>query len=163
MVKEMIDKKILIALLLICIIVTLFCLGSKAKSNPLPPPDQNGSYQISLADLRPLLQAKFPNAQLILLDKPYYYYTSVGEWNSIFEDVLANMPERSAGIDCENFAFITVARVNERYQLNTMGFAIGMGWGHSFNVYVADDGIHTLDAESREIDKYNVVDFLIMG
>jgi len=116
-----------------------------------------------LNDLRPLLQQRFPNAQLILLDKQYYY-ASGERWQEVFADVLSDMPEYTVdSFDCENFAFLTASRVNEQYHLNTCGMAIGMNWAHSFNVFVADDGVHILDPESGEIDKYNIVDFLIMG
>jgi hypothetical protein len=122
-----------------------------------------GDYQMPLNDLRTLLQKKFPKAQLILLDEQYYYRSMEG-WAKIFKDVLSNMPKREVDrFDCENFAFLTIARVNERYRLNTIGFVIGMSWAHSFNVFIANDGVHTLDAETGEIDKLNIVDFLIMG
>lgn len=156
-------KKALVAgLLLASGLGTLSYLAIKAKPNS-DSDSNNGDYQISLDNLTPLLQTKFPNAQLILLDKQYYY-TSWDEWTKIFADVLLNMPERTVDrFDCENFAFLTTARVNERYRLNTCGFAIGMGWAHSFNVFIADDGIHTLDAETGEVDILKIVDFLIMG
>jgi hypothetical protein len=122
-----------------------------------------GDYQMPLNDLRTLLQKKFPKAQLLLLDKQYYYRSMKG-WTKIFKDVLSNMPQQEVDrFDCENFAFLTIARVNERYRLNTIGFAIGMSWAHSFNVFIANDGVHTLDAKAGEIDKLNIVDFLIMG
>ena len=157
--------KTLLVGLLLAGLATSFYLALRPQSCPQPPDDgdHNGGYQISLASLTLLLQQKFPKAQLLLLDEQYYY-TSRDEWTKIFEDVLSNMPEREVDrFDCENFAFLTIARANERYRLNTIGFAIGMGWAHSFNVFIADDGIHTLDAETGEIDKLNIVDFLIMG
>jgi len=157
------DKKTLAGLLFAGGLAVFLYLTIKAKTgSPLDDTNDVG-YQISDADLKPLLRAKFPNAQLMLLDKQYYY-TSIGEWTKIFEDVLSNMPEHEVDrFDCENFAFLTIARVNEQYHLNTCGFAIGMGWAHSFNVFIADDGIHTLDAETGEVDILNIVDFLIMG
>jgi len=156
--------KTLLVGLLLAGLATSFYLAFRSQSCSQPPDDgdHNGGYQISHAALTSLLQQKFPNAQLMLLDEQYYY-TSRDEWTKIFEDVLSNMPERTDTFDCENFAFLTIARVNERYHLNTCAFVLGMGWSHSFCVFVADNGIHTLDPETREIDMLNVVDFLIMG
>ena len=99
----------------------------------------------------------------MFLDRQYYYAT-MKKWKEIFSNVLLNMPEYTVdSFDCENFAFLTTSRVNERYHLNTCGIAIGMGWAHSFNVFIADDGVHTLEPETGEVDTYNIVEFLIMG
>lgn len=118
--------------------------------------------KVSAGLLLAILQKRFPKAQLLLLDKEYCY-TSMDVWTKIFKDVLSNMPDRTDWFDCENFAFLTVARVNERYHLNTCGFAIGMGWAHSFNVFIADGKVHTIDAETGKVDVLKIVDLLIMG
>ena len=150
------------------IALILIALGLTTNKTPTPPPDngvndQNTEHQISVADLTILLEHRFPNAQLMLFDEQYYY-VSMDKWQEIFTDVLSNMPKHEVDrFDCENFAFLTIARVNERYRLNSIGFAIGMGWSHSFNVFIADDGVHTLDAETGEIDLLNVADLVIMG
>lgn len=161
------DKKSLPRLVFTCGLVILFIVSAYLIGKTSTPPDNqvdgHGDYQISLNNLRPLLQERFPNAQLMLLDKQYYY-TTMDEWAKIFEDVLLNMPARSVDrFDCENFAFLTSSRVSERYGLNTCGISIGMGWAHSFNVFIADDGVHTLNPETGEVDTNNIVEFLIMG
>ena len=129
----------------------------KQKRNEVAGYISGGEQQMTVIG-----RALMAQPQLMLLDEQYYY-TTMDEWTKIFEDVLSNMPERTDTFDCENFAFLTIARVNERYHLNTCAFVLGMGWSHSFCVFVADNGIHTLDPETRGIDKLNVVDFLIMG
>jgi hypothetical protein len=151
---------------LVALFRALFHLTAKDKEATPPPPssvEEQRELQISFNDLRLLLQPKFPKAQIMLLDRQYYYAT-MKKWKEIFSNVLLNMPKYTVdSFDCENFAFLTTSRVNERYHLNTCGIAIGMGWAHSFNVFIADDGVHTLEPETGEVDTYNIVEFLIMG
>lgn len=150
---------------LVAIILLFIPLSCAQQQEPQieasePEPAQ---YQMSVNDMTTLLQKRFPKAQLLLLDKRYYY-TTTKRWEEIFDDVLLNMPERAADrFDCENLAFLTSSRVNERYQLNTCAVAIGMGWSHTFVVFIADGEVYILDPETGEVDPTYTVEFLIMG
>lgn len=137
----------------------------KKKPKPVPEPTpEPKEYCVPIKEMESLLHSTFPKAQLMLWDKKYYY-TSMERWGEILEDVLMNMPERAVHkFDCENFAFLTSSRVNERYHLNTCAIAIGMGWSHGFNVFIAENkDVHILEPETGEIDPNYFVDFLIMG
>ena len=69
-----------------------------------------------------------------------YWYVSLEDWGEIFRDVLLNLPKYSRRFDCENFALLVLARVTERYGLNTCGVAVGESpFGeHGYNLFAAD-------------------------
>lgn len=83
-----------------------------------------------------------------------YYHVSHEDWGKVFEDVLLNMPEYTRDkFDCENYAMLTVARVSEKYKLNSCGIAIGQSpFGyHGFNIFLSDAGLFYLEPQTGDI------------
>ncbi len=89
-----------------------------------------------------------------------YYILTLEDWKKDFDDVLARMPKYIAEkLDCEDFAFLCMTRVIERYEINGCGVAVGnapiIGY-HGWNLFVSfDDGkatLHTLEPQSGLID-----------
>ncbi len=88
-----------------------------------------------------------------------YWAISLEDWQKVFKDVFSGLPKYLAEkFDCEDFAFITMMRVTERYQINTIGVAVGQvpfGY-HGYNLFVSwDNGqakLHTLEPQNGQID-----------
>lgn len=87
-----------------------------------------------------------------------YYALSMEDWQTVFKDVLPSMPKYLAEkFDCEDYAFLCMTRITERYQVNTCGVAVGMspmGY-HGFNVFIEKDTdfrLHILEPQTGEID-----------
>ena len=74
----------------------------------------------------------------LLLDSSYYYY-GLEDWGKVFADVLMHLPKYSDRFDCDSFALLVAARVQEKYQVNGCGIAIGKSpWGyHAWNIFAA--------------------------
>jgi len=100
-----------------------------------------------------------------------YYYVSHEDWGKVFADVLLNMPEYTRDkFDCENYAMLTVARVSEKYKLNSCGMAIGQSpFGyHGFNIFLSDAGLFYLEPQTGDIypvaeDSGYKAEIIIMG
>jgi len=101
----------------------------------------------------------------ILLDRRYRV-TTIDEWYKIIKsDNLNEVKKWKEDVfDCDNFAMAIVARVNEMYELNSIGIAIGtlkdaetmeMLGKHAYNVIAADvDGtvkLFILEPQTDEI------------
>ncbi len=94
-----------------------------------------------------------------------YWALSLEDWKTVIKDILADLPKYLADkFDCEDFAMLTMTRVTERYEINTMAAVVGQvpfGY-HGFNIFVAvEDGqpkAHILEPQTGEIDPagYNV-------
>ncbi len=89
-----------------------------------------------------------------------YWAVSLEDWKRIFNDVRSSLPKYLLDrFDCEDFAMLVMARVLERYGLNTCGVATGQvpfGY-HGYNLFVArhDNGyfyLHVLEPQTGEID-----------
>ena len=100
-----------------------------------------------------------------------YYLLSFEDWQKVIADVLAGMPKYLAEkFDCEDFAFLCMSRVLEKYQLNSMGIAVGntvLGY-HGFNVFLAQhpEGpkAHILEPQTGTIDPQGYdLDTVIFG
>jgi hypothetical protein len=118
----------------------------RVKVEHLP---QLTEYELSIQDL-------YNQLQVLALEKLYlwdrkYWYVSLEDWGKVFADVLLNMPKYTADkFDCEDFALLTTAKVNERYKLNTCGIAIGdspQGY-HGFNIFVSEAGLYYLEPQN---------------
>ena len=97
-------------------------------------------FHLAGSQVDTLIKRELPSAQQIYLWDNDYYIVSLEDWGKVFQDVLLNMPKYTAEkYDCENAAMLATARVNEKYQLNTCGIAIGASpFGeHGYNVFVA--------------------------
>lgn len=113
-------------------------------------------YPITPAEVGALLPAS--TEHYYLWDNSYWC-VSLEDWKRIFDDVRRGLPAYVAEkFDCEDFAVVVTARVLERYELNTCGFAAGqspLGY-HGFNLFVAPDGdgfkLHVLEPQTGEID-----------
>lgn len=88
-----------------------------------------------------------------------YWAVSLDDWKRIIKDVLSDLPKYLAEkFDCEDFAMLTMTRIAERYEINTMGVAVGQvpfGY-HGYDLFVAwEDGqpkLHVLEPQTSEID-----------
>ncbi len=88
-----------------------------------------------------------------------YWTVSLEDWKRIFDDVLSGLPKYLLDrFDCEDFAMIVMARILERYGLNTCGVAVGkvpFGY-HGYNLFVEwEEGqpkLHVLEPQTGEID-----------
>jgi hypothetical protein len=88
------------------------------------------------------------------------FVLSLDDWKAVFKDVCSNLPVYQAEkFKCDMFAFSVMARVNERYEINGCGVAIGQnaaGAEHGFNLFIScDDGIfnlHILEPQNGQID-----------
>ena len=101
----------------------------------------------------------------ILLDRRYRV-TTLDKWKEIIEsDTLNEIKKWKKDVfDCDNFALAMVAHVNEVYELNSIGFAIGtvkkpstleeVG-KHAYNVIAAKDNgkltLYILEPQNDEI------------
>jgi len=100
-----------------------------------------------------------------------YYYVSHEDWGKVFADVLLNMPEYTRDkFDCENYSMLTVARISEKYKLNSCGIAIGQSpYGyHGFNIFLSDAGLFYLEPQtsmvhSIEEDSGYKAEIIILG
>lgn len=88
-----------------------------------------------------------------------YYALSMADWQTVFKDVLSNLPKYKIDRqDCEDFAFEVMVRVTERYEINTCGVAVGqspMGY-HGFNLFITKFQdkftLHALEPQTGAID-----------
>ncbi len=88
-----------------------------------------------------------------------YYALSMADWKKVFADVLKDMPKYLVDkFDCEDYAFLTMSRVTERYEINTCGVAVGTipQGAHGFNLFIAKEGdvfkLHILEPQTGQID-----------
>lgn len=104
-------------------------------------------YPITRKGLNSSLQPL--GCQLLLWDYNFFFVCHV-DWGKIFEDVLLNQPDYTKDrFDCEDFALLTVARILEKYKLNTCGIAIGdspHGY-HGFNIFLSEQGLFYLEPQ----------------
>ena len=82
-----------------------------------------------------------------------YWYVSHEVWLQIFADVLLNMPKYTKDRwDCDNFAFLTKCRVEEKYRLNAIAIVMGnspFGY-HAWNWFF--DGLwHQLEPQTGDV------------
>lgn len=83
-----------------------------------------------------------------------YYYVSLKNWGAILFDVLRNAPKYTVDkFDCENFAFLTSAKVSQKYRLNTCGIAIGDSpvGRHGFNIFLCETGLFYFEPQTGDI------------
>ncbi len=88
-----------------------------------------------------------------------YWSFSLEDWRTVIQDVRAGLPIYLAEkFDCEDFAFLMMTRVAERYKVNTMGVAVGQvpfGY-HGFNLFVAMEAgqpkLHILEPQTGQLD-----------
>lgn len=88
-----------------------------------------------------------------------YWVLSMADWQRVIQDALASLPKYLAEkFDCEDFAFLCMSRITEKYQINGCGVAVGkspLGY-HAFNIFVAWEGdklvAHILEPQTGSID-----------
>lgn len=134
---------------------------------PVPPP-------VPLPIWKPTTEYQFTSQQIadISAGAKEHIYTwdsdylvvSMEDWKKIFADVLSNMPVYQNQVwDCDNFAFLAMARVAERYKVNSCGVAIGQAplGEHAFNVFASWENdkltLHTLEPQTGKIDPVGYV------
>ena len=95
----------------------------------------------------------YPQCTFLLWDA-IYWTVHIEDWNEIFIDVAKSMPAYTVDkFDCDNFALLTAARVNERYQLNSCGIAIGntpQGY-HGWTVFITPDEAMFYEPQTGQI------------
>ena len=89
--------------------------------------------------LKTLLRSKDISVVKSLLWDERYYYFSLVDWGKVFQDILFNLPRYTDKFDCDSFALLVAARIQERYHVNGCGIAIGDSpWGyHGWNIFIA--------------------------
>lgn len=128
-------------------------LGIMRKQESVKPPAENQLTGAQVFDL-----VKHAQDHVYIWDSAYYAY-SLEDWQSVIKSVRAGLPAYLVDkFDCEDFAMLVMARVIERYQVNSMGVAVGnspLGY-HGFNVFVAVENgqpkLHVLEPQTGEID-----------
>ena len=107
-------------------------------------------YDISGKELQAKLEAIGLELPVRRLDSRYYY-VSHEDWGIIFKDILQNMPRFvSEKWDCDDFSFLTKARVGEKYQINAIGAVIGdspMG-RHAWCLFFSEVGLFYLEPQN---------------
>lgn len=100
-----------------------------------------------------------------------YWALSLADWKKVLSSVRVDSPKYLAEkFDCEDFAFLTMTRVTERYEINTCGVAVGMspmGY-HGFNTFVSYENggfvRHLYEPQTGEIDPFGYkLDTVIFG
>jgi len=84
------------------------------------------------------IDANRHHQESILWDDRYYFFDLL-DWGKVFKDILWNLPDYSKKFDCDSFALLVAARVQEKYKVNGCGIAIGDSpWGyHAWNIFAA--------------------------
>jgi len=123
-------------------------LTDKVKPKPKFKEFLTSAYSVTS-----LIQSKGMTMPCYCFDSKYYY-VSHEDWGVIFADVLMNMPAYiSQKFDCEDFAILVKARVNERWKLNTVAVIIGdtPAGRHGFNMFLSDEGLFLLEPQTGDV------------
>lgn len=92
-----------------------------------------------------------PTLQQRFIWDSQFWHVSHEAWGEIFADVLLNLPTYiSEKFDCENIALVVLGRIQEHYQLNSVGVAVGQSpFGyHAFNIFGDELGLHYLEPQN---------------
>ncbi len=91
-----------------------------------------------------------------------YMVISLEDMQRVIENTRQNLPTYTTELfDCEDFAFLLMTRITEKYQLNSLGVAVGTipAGGHGFNIFVTweTDKLvpHILEPQTGEMDLAN--------
>jgi len=98
-----------------------------------------------------------------------YHSTTHETWGVVFRDVLFNLPGGMAErFDCDNYAWLVVARVAERWGLNAIALVIGdspLG-RHSWNIFRSEHGWYNLEPQTGDVfgigEEGYTIDFAIL-
>ena len=102
----------------------------------------------------------------------YYYSTTHENWGKIFKDVLWNLPppipSEPERMDCDKYAWITKARVFERYGLSAIGLVVGdtPRGRHAYNMFRSEHGWFLIEPQTGDVfgvgEEGYISDFVIL-
>ena len=122
----------------------------------IPPAFIPEEYILSGDDVGKLCMGA--NDHVYVWDSTYYAF-SLDDWKAIIPGVLKDMPKFLAEKwDCDDFAFLCMTRVAEKYEVNSCGVAVGnaLGGYHAWNLFIAKEGdefkLHALEPQHGTID-----------